>query len=67
MEPAISCCLRWNCWRSWQLWSPRPGFVLYATTVSGRAGWYSIRINDQWRLCFRYIDGDAYDAETVYH
>ena len=33
-----------------------------------RAGWYSIRINDQWRLCFRYIDGDAYDAEIVdYH
>ena len=28
----------------------------------------SIRINDQWRLCFRYIDGDAYDAEIVdYH
>ena len=33
-----------------------------------RAGSYSIRINDQWRLCFRYIDGDAYDAEIVdYH
>ncbi len=32
------------------------------------AGFYSIRINDQWRLCFRYIDGDAYDAEIVdYH
>ena len=24
-----------------------------------RAGSYSIRINDQWRLCFRYSDGDA--------
>ena len=33
-----------------------------------RAGSYSIRINDQWRLCFRYSDGDAYDAEIVdYH
>ncbi len=33
-----------------------------------RAGSYSIRINDQWRLCFRYIDGDAHDAEIVdYH
>ncbi len=33
-----------------------------------RAGRYSIRINDQWRLCFRFIDGDAYDAEIVdYH
>ncbi len=33
-----------------------------------RAGSYSIRINDQWRLCFRYSDGDTYDAEIVdYH
>ena len=28
MGPAISCCLRWNCWRSWRLWFPRPGFIL---------------------------------------
>lgn len=29
---------------------------------------YSIRINDQWRLCFRFTGGDAYDAEIVdYH
>ena len=33
-----------------------------------RRGSYSIRINDQWRLCFRFVDGDAYDAEIVdYH
>lgn len=33
-----------------------------------RAGFYSIRINDQWRLCFRFADGDAFDAEIVdYH
>lgn len=33
-----------------------------------RAGFYSIRINDQWRLCFRYENGNAYDAEIVdYH
>lgn len=33
-----------------------------------RAGSYSIRVNDQWRLCFRFRDGDAYDAEIVdYH
>ena len=32
------------------------------------AGQYSIRINEQWRLCFRFIDGDAHDAEIVdYH
>ena len=33
-----------------------------------REGQYSIRINDQWRICFRWIDGDAYDVEIVdYH
>ena len=30
-----------------------------------RSGSYSIRINDQWRLCFRFADGDAYDVEIV--
>ncbi len=28
-----------------------------------RVGKYSIRINDQWRICFRWRDGDAYDVE----
>ena len=33
-----------------------------------RAGHLSIRINDQWRLCFRWIEGDAHDVEIVdYH
>jgi len=33
-----------------------------------RAGRYSIRINDQWRLCFQWIDGKAGDVEIVdYH
>jgi len=33
-----------------------------------RAGQSSIRINDQWRVCFRFIDGTAYDVEiTDYH
>ncbi len=33
-----------------------------------REGQYSISINDQWRICFRFIDGDAYDVEiTDYH
>jgi proteic killer suppression protein len=27
-----------------------------------------IRINDQWRVCFRWSEGDAYDVEIVdYH
>jgi proteic killer suppression protein len=29
---------------------------------------FSISINDQWRICFRFVDGDAYDVEiTDYH
>lgn len=33
-----------------------------------RAGQWSIRINDQWRICFRWRDGDAFDVEIVdYH
>jgi toxin HigB-1 len=33
-----------------------------------RSGRWSIRINDQWRLCFRYDGGDAFDVEIVdYH
>ena len=33
-----------------------------------REGQYAIRINDQWRICFRFEDGDAFDVEiTDYH
>ena len=33
-----------------------------------RDGQFSISINDQWRICFRFVDGDAYDVEiTDYH
>lgn len=33
-----------------------------------REGQYSISVNDQWRICFRFVDGDAYDVElTDYH
>lgn len=33
-----------------------------------RAGQKSIRINRQWRICFRWKDGDAHDVEIVdYH
>ena len=33
-----------------------------------RAGQYSIRINEQWRLCFRWQAGQAHDVEIVdYH
>ena len=33
-----------------------------------RAGCYSIRINDQWRLCFRFNEAGAFDVEIIdYH
>jgi proteic killer suppression protein len=33
-----------------------------------RRGQYSIRINDQWRICFLWRGGDAYEVEIVdYH
>ncbi len=33
-----------------------------------RKGQLSIRINDQWRICFRWKSGDVYDVEIVdYH
>ena len=33
-----------------------------------RKGQYSISVNDQWRICFRFAEGDAYDVElTNYH
>jgi toxin HigB-1 len=44
-----------------------PGNRLEA--LSGdRKGQHSVRINDQWRVCFRWRDGDAHDVEIVdYH
>lgn len=37
--------------------------------LSGRrSGQWSIRINEQWRICFRWKDGDAHDVEVCdYH
>lgn len=36
--------------------------------VGARSGQYSIRINDQWRICFVWRDGEAYEVEIVdYH
>lgn len=28
-----------------------------------RAGQHSIRVNDQWRICFRWVEGEAHDVE----
>jgi proteic killer suppression protein len=36
--------------------------------AGNRAGQWSIRINDRWRICLRWISGDAFDVEIVgYH
>jgi proteic killer suppression protein len=44
-----------------------PGNRLEAL-VGDRKGQYSIRINDQWRICFRWVDADALAVEIVdYH
>ena len=33
-----------------------------------RKGQWSIRVNEQWRICFRFADGDVFDVEIVdYH
>lgn len=44
-----------------------PGNRLHALERE-RKGQYAIAINDQWRICFRFVDGDAFDVEiTDYH
>jgi proteic killer suppression protein len=33
-----------------------------------RHGQHAISVNDQWRICFRFVEGDAYDVELCdYH
>jgi proteic killer suppression protein len=33
-----------------------------------RAGQHAVAVNDQWRICFRFADGDAYEVEFCdYH
>ncbi len=44
-----------------------PGNQLHALK-NDRKGQHAIAINDQWRICFRFVDGDAYDVEVCdYH
>jgi len=60
----------WSCWtarrRSATL-SPLPGNRL-ETLRGERVGQHSIRINAQWRVCFRWTDDGPHDVEIVdYH
>ena len=44
-----------------------PGNKLHQLS-NDREGQYAIAINDQWRICFRFVDGDAFDVEVCdYH
>lgn len=44
-----------------------PGNRLHAL-AGDRLGQHAISINDQWRICFRFEDGDAYEVEVCdYH
>ncbi|MEK7667854.1 MAG: type II toxin-antitoxin system RelE/ParE family toxin [Gemmatimonadota bacterium] len=44
-----------------------PGNRLH-TLKGDRKGQHAISVNDQWRICFRFVDGDAYDVEICdYH
>lgn len=36
--------------------------------IGDKKGYYSIRINDRWRICFSWINNNAYDVEILdYH
>jgi proteic killer suppression protein len=51
----------------WTTFGHRPGNKLEALK-GGRAGQVSIRVNEQWRICFVWLDGHADDVEIVdYH
>jgi len=44
-----------------------PGNRLHALG-GDRKGQYAIAVNDQWRICFRFVEGDAYDVQICdYH
>ncbi len=44
-----------------------PGYRLHALT-GRRAGWWSIWVTANWRLVFRFVDGEAVDVDLVdYH
>lgn len=44
-----------------------PGNRLHALG-GDRKGQHAIAVNDQWRICFRFVEGDAYDVEICdYH
>ena len=63
-DASYCCCTRpFVCRNSW-----RPPGNRLKSLKGDRKGQYSIRINDQWRICFRWKNGDAWSVEiTDYH
>jgi hypothetical protein len=65
--------LMFKCKESKQIWQGSraasfPTDIQDEAMKGHRAGQMSIRINDQWRICFRWSKGDAHDVEIVdYH
>ena len=50
------------------IWCAPRGASSLERLLGDREGQYSIRINDQWRICFKWSDGAADDVEIVdYH
>ncbi|MEZ5677781.1 MAG: type II toxin-antitoxin system RelE/ParE family toxin [Nitrosomonas sp.] len=48
--------------------SPRRPDLTWRDRIHNRSGQWRIRINDQWRVCFRFENGDAFDVEIMdYH
>jgi len=46
---------------------PTAGLLLHALG-GDRKGQHAIAVSDQWRICFRFLDSDAYDVEFCdYH
>ena len=42
--------------------------ILLEALAGDRKGQHSIRVNQQWRVCFRWVEGHAYDVEFCdYH
>lgn len=46
-------------------WATATIWEVFEGLSGSREGQYGIRINDQWRICFKWIDGDAWDVEVV--
>jgi len=61
-----------DCWTNSMLLRPWDFFIFHLAIGLKKCGdlegFWSVRINDQWRIVFKWIDNDAYDVKiTDYH